>query len=152
MAAAYAASTAESLYRFFAAFEGFDASHPLGFEAELVSPRCVGAEERTADAVCAAVFSMEPTLTQVRRYIHGGGTVRGACTVSVRASDTDGAVRRETAAFFAALSDYVREHGCGYDDGVRVFVIRPAAHPTRLRLTDDGAVWELRFSVEIQES
>ena len=34
-----ASSAAESIYRFFAAFEGFDEAHPLGFEAEVMMPR-----------------------------------------------------------------------------------------------------------------
>ena len=60
--------------------------------------------------------------------------------------------RQETAAFFSALADYVRQHGTRVVDGDRVFGIRPAAHPARLRLTEDGAVWELRCAVEMTES
>ena len=143
-------SAAESLYRFFAAFEGFDDAHPLGFEAELRTART--GERTTAPTVCAAVFSMEPTLTQVRKYIHGGRTVRGGCTVSARVRDDDGGQRRETAAFFEALAAYVYKNGARYTDGARVFVIRPAAQPARLRLTPDGAVWELRCSTEMTET
>jgi len=145
-----ASSAAESIYRFFAAVEGFDETHPLGFEAEVMMPRRMCAD--SGAVVCAAVFSMEPALTQVRRYIHGGGTLRGACTVSGRVRDDDAKQRHETAAFFASLSDYVKQYGNRVVDGDRVFVIRPAAHPARLRLTEDGAVWELRCTVEITES
>ena len=99
----------------------------------------------------SAVFSMEPTLTWVRRYIHGGGCVRGACTVSARCADTDGRQRLDMAAFFASLADYVKERGKRYIAGDRVYTVTPAAHPARLRLTADGAVWELRCSVEITE-
>jgi len=141
---------AEALYRFFAGFAGFDDTHTIGFEAEIPPSR---QPDGTAapKAVLSAVFSMEPVLTQVRRYIHGGGCVRGACTVSARVHDADLAGRLETAAFFEALSDYVRAHGAHYVDGSRVFVIRAAAHPARIALTGDGAVWELRCSVEISE-
>lgn len=140
-----AASAAEALYRFFCAFSGFDGAHPLGFEAEMplahkASPHKGG---------FSAVFSMEPTLTWVRRYVHGGGCVRGACTVSARVPDADGRQRRETAAFFSALAEYVSAQGKRYVVGDRVYTVRPAAHPARLRLTEDGAVWELRCSVEI---
>ena len=102
-------------------------------------------------AEMAAVFMMEPTLTRTRRYINGGGTVRGACTVSVRVREYDGAKRHETAAFFAALAAYVRECGTRYEDGGEVYVVRPAANPARLHLQADGAVWELRCSVEVYE-
>jgi hypothetical protein len=152
-----ASSAAESIYRFFAAFEGFDEAHPLGFEAEVMMPRprCtsgrLGTDDRAAP-LCAAVFSMEPVLTDVRRYIHGGRTLRGACTVSGRVRDDDAKQRQETAAFFSALADYVRQHGTRVVDGDRVFGIRPAAHPARLRLTEDGAAWELRCAVEMTES
>ncbi len=141
---------AEALYRFFAGFAGFDDTHTIGFEAEIPPPRRQDGQ-RTPGAVLSAVFSMEPVLTQVRRYIHGGGSVRGACTVSARVRDADTAHRLDAAAFFAALSDYVRTHGAHHTDGARVFVIRPAAHPARVLLTDDGAVWELRCTVEITE-
>lgn len=145
-------SAAEALYRFFAAFDGFDASHPLGFEAETVPGRQGFAQgDVRVPMQCAAVFSMEPTLTQVRRYIHGGRTVRGGCTVSGRVREDGSASRHETAAFFESLADYVREHGARYVDGGRVFSIRVAAHPARLRLTADGAVWELRCAVEMSE-
>lgn len=137
-------AVAEALYRFFAAFDGFDAAHPLGFEAEALTADSGAAE-------MAAVFIMEPTLTRVRRYINGGGTVRGACTVSGRVREYDGAKRHETAAFFASLAAYVRECGARYEDGGEVYVIRPAANPARLHLQADGAVWELRCSVEIYE-
>lgn len=152
-----ASSAAESIYRFFAAFEGFDEAHPLGFEAEVRMPRplCTSGGYGTDDRavpVCAAVFSMEPVLTEVRRYIHGGRTLRGGCTVSGRVRDEDAKQRYETASFFSSLADYVRQHGERYADGDRVFVIRPAAHPARLRLTGDGAVWELRCTVEIFET
>ena len=140
-------TVSEALYRFFAAFDGFDASHPLGFEAEVPAAR-----NGVSDAAeMAAVFTMEPALTYVRRYINGGGQVRGACTVSGRVREYDGAKRHETAAFFAALTEYVRDCGKRYEDGGRVYVIRPAAHPAWLRLHADGAVWELRCSVEIFE-
>lgn len=141
---------AESLYRFFAGFTGFDGTHTLGFEAE-VPPSRQPDGTMAPTAVLSAVFSMEPVLTQVRRYIHGGGSVRGACTVSARVRDTDTAGRLETAAFFEALSDYTRAYGAHYTDGNRVFVIRPAAHPARIALTGDDAVWELRCAVEISE-
>ncbi len=145
-----ATSAAEALYRFFSGFSGFDGTHTLGFEGELPPSRQTDGTQ-TPKARMSAVFSMEPVLTQVRRYIHGGGCVRGACTISARVHDTDAAVRLETATFFTALAEYVGARGAHYTDGDRVFVIRPAAHPARLRLTDDGAVWELRCSVEITE-
>ena len=153
-------SAAEALYRFFGTFPGFDDAHPLGFEAELPPRRrlpgtgedgTAAREPSLGDGGFSAVFSMEPTLTWVRRYIHGGGCVRGACTVSARGSDADGRQRREMAAFFSALADYVTEQGKRYSVGDRVYTVTPAAHPARLRLTEDGAVWELRCSVEITD-
>ena len=150
-------TAAEVLYRFFCAFSGFDEAHPLGFEAELPPPRTeitgadAGVSGTTAARAFSAVFSMEPTLHRVRRYIHGGCWVRTACTVSVRGSDSDGRQRREMASFFASLADYVTEYGAQYTAGTRVYRITPAAHPARVRLTADGAVWELRCSVEITE-
>ena len=155
-----ASTAAEAIYRFFAAFEGFDELHPLGFEAEVMQPRRMCGNSTAVNngigsggaVVCAAVFSMAPELTRVRRYIHGGGTLRGACSVSGRVRDDDAEQRHETAAFFAALSDYVKQYGKRVVDGDRVFVVRPAAHPARLRLTEDGALWELRCTVELTES
>ena len=150
-----ASSAAEALYRFFCAFSGFDGEHPLGFEAELPPHRSLSGmgEDGTSwnNGGFSAVFSMEPTLTWVRRYIHGGGCVRGACTVSARCADTDGRQRLDMAAFFASLADYVKERGKRYTAGNRVYTVTPAAYPARLRLTADGAVWELRCSVEISE-
>lgn len=150
------AAVSGALYRFFAAFTGFDAAHSLGYEAEVPEVRgemggfgC-GADSTAAEM--AAVFTMEPTLTRVRRYINGGGTLRGACTVTGRVRDDDAQKRRETAAFFGALAAYIQKAGARYVDGERVYVIRPAAHPARLRLTGDGAVWELRCSVEFNDN
>lgn len=145
-----ATSAAEALYRFFSGFAGFDGTHTLGFEGERPPDRASNGT-LAPKAHLSAVFVMEPVLNVVRRYIHGGGTVRGACTVSARVYDADTAQRMETAAFFSALAAYVREHGAHYTDGDRVYTIRPAAHPARLYLTGDGAVWELRCSVEITE-
>lgn len=148
-------SAADALFRFFTAFPGFDEAHPLGFEAEMpgeryaVTGRGCGID---GGGVMAAVFRMEPTLTQVRRYINGGGISRGACTVLGRVRDEDAAGRREAVSFFSALAEYVRLSGERYEDGGRVFVIRPAAHPARVMLTADGAVWELRCAVEIHEA
>lgn len=146
-------TAAEALYRFFAAFEGFDSSHPLGFEAEVPGVRRdlsdVGGNAPTTELT--AMFMMEPTLSRIRQYVNGGGVVRGACTVSGRVREDDGAKRHETAAFFASLAEYVQTYGERYEDGGRVYVIRPAAHPVRVRLTSDGAVWELRCTAEIYE-
>ncbi len=146
-------SAAEALYRFFAAFDGFDARHPLGFEVEVPGERRdlsgVGIGAPTAEM--AAVFSMEPMLTRVRQYVNGGVIVRGACTVSGRVHENDGAKQHETAAFFASLAAYVRTYGERFEDGGRIYVIRPAAHPVRVMMTSDGAVWELRCTAEIYE-
>lgn len=148
-------SAADALYRFFAAFPGFDEAHPLGFEAEVPGVQyAVFGQGCSVDGgrEMAAVFRMEPTLAQIRRYINGGGTLRGACTVLGRMRDEDAAGRREAASFFSALAEYVRLAGERFEDGGRVFVIRPAAHPARVMLTADGAVWELRCAVEIREA
>ena len=145
-----ATSAAEALYRFFSGFEGFDGTHTLGFEGER-PPSRLSDGTQTPKAHLSAVFSMEPVLHMVRRYIHGGGCVRGACTVSARVHDADTAQRMETAAFFSALAAYVREYGAAYADGARVYTVRPAAHPARLRLSADGAIWELRCTFEINE-
>ena len=130
---------AVSLYRFFAAFAGFDAACPLGFEAE-----CTG------DAG-GAVFFMEPTPYGVDRYINGSRHIRTSCTVRCRVSDDDTRTRKKTASFFAALTAYITDAGGAYTDGVREYRIRPAAYPARIRVEDGGAVWELRCQVEIRE-
>ena len=147
-------SAAEALYRFFGTFPGFDDAHPLGFEAEVPGVRrdLPGSDADAPIGEMAAVFMMEPTLTRVRQYVNGGGVVRGACTVSGRVREDDGAKRRETAAFFASLAEYVQKYGEWYEDSGRVFTIRPAAHLVRVMMTSDGAVWELRCTAEIYET
>lgn len=146
-------TVAEALYRFFSAFDGFDTSHPLGFEAEVPEARqgLHGSIGDASTADMAAVFTMEPTLTRVRQYVNGGGVIRGGCTVSGRVRENDSAKRHETAAFFASLAAYVRTYGERFADGGRIYVVRPAAHPVRVRMTQDGAVWELRCTAEIYE-
>lgn len=131
---------AVSLYRFFAAFTGFDASCPLGYES--------GGTGVTG----GAVFFMDPTPYREGRYINGSRIVRTSCTVRCCVSDDDTRTRRRTASFFAALTDYITDAGGTYTDGARTFCIRPAAYPARIRLSEGGAVWELRCQVEIREN
>ena len=146
-------TAAEALYRFFAAFDGFDAQHPLGFEAESPGERqdLSGVGIGSPAAEMASVFTMEPMLTRVRQYVNGSEVIRGACTVSGRVRENDGAKRHETAAFFSSLAAYVRTYGECFEDDGRIYVIRPAAHPVRVMMTSDGAVWELRCTAEIYE-
>lgn len=131
---------AVSLYRFFAAFAGFDAAHPLGFEA------------MAAGSGGSAAFYMEPAPLQLHRYINGAGRIGTACIVRCLLPDDDTRTRRRTAAFFAALNDYIGAAGGCHTDGTRHFRIRPVAYPARTRLEGGGAVWELRCRVEISEN
>ena len=149
-------SVAESLYRFFAAFEGFDASHPLGFEGELPSPRGFCQSEyhiqRNGHPVaCTAVFSMDPTMKVVRRYIHGVRTLRGTCSISCFKTYEDMTTSLETAMFFDAFGDYIRTNGKNYTDGDRVYRICPDTLPSRAHITPGGVMWEIRCSVEMRE-
>ncbi|MBQ7982113.1 MAG: hypothetical protein IJ302_00975 [Clostridia bacterium] len=134
--------TAELLYRFFCAFPGISETVPLGFEAE------------AAGTAGGAVFAMEPARSDGRRYINGGGRSVGSCVISRRVPDADTVRRLELAAWFSALETYVRVHGNlreGDPASAQVLRVRPSSSAARLRMTRDGAVWELRFSVEIYE-
>ena len=133
---------AELLYRFFCTFPGFSDAVPLGFEAE--------AAGRTG----GAVFAMEPVRSDGRRYINGGGRSVGSCVINRRVPDADTLCRLELAAWFSALETYVRVHGNlrgGDVASAQVLRVRPSSSAARLRMTRDGAVWEMRFSVEIYE-
>lgn len=130
-------TTAQVLYRFFCCYEGFGDRVPLGFEA--------------ASPGDGAVFSVEPSLVYRKKYINGGGMMRGVCSVTLPARDNDRAARVRAAAFLEALSDYAAENGKRItDDSMPGEVIRvyPVSSPARLRTTADGAVWELTFAFE----
>ena len=152
-------SAADTLYRFFAAFEGFDDALQLDFEDERYPARSPAAEDtvpRTGGIVrapiAAAVFSMEPGLSGVRRYIHGGTTYVCTCAIRARVYDADTDARRRTAAFFDALAAYAVRAGQTFEAEGRTYRIRLSGHPARIALHADGAVWELQFRVELYTS
>ncbi|MBO5649452.1 MAG: hypothetical protein J6S76_06010 [Clostridia bacterium] len=126
------------LYRFFCTFPGFGEVCPLGFEGQA--------------GKCGAVFSMEPLRNSRRRYINGGEMYTAACTISRCVQDMDGAHRLRLTEWFSSLSAYAEVYGKALsgDGGGLIERVRPASVPARLRMTADGAVWEMRFFAEIR--
>ena len=111
----------------------------LGFEAE--GGGCAG-------GILGAAFRCEAEFAKTGGYVNGTEVRSGGFTVAVRTRDHDTASRREAQRLSLRLLSWIRAEkdrlSAGEDD-VLLRGIAPAAAPTRLRLTPDGAVWETRF-------